>query len=159
MKENLFLTDAQLRAELMRCEYCEERPCQAACPALTNIPAYIRMITEQRLGIRDRCQPVDVVPRRLCAIILGARDRSGSAGNRHQHGRKQRSASDGAHSTTAGSSAASDDRAAASAASWRAFSSASSRACSAKARSFASSAARASFSASSCWRCSSPRLT
>lgn len=25
-------------------------PCQSACPALTNIPAYIRMITEQRFG-------------------------------------------------------------------------------------------------------------
>ena len=27
------LTDAQLRAELNRCEYCEEKPCKAACPA------------------------------------------------------------------------------------------------------------------------------
>ena len=27
------LTDAQLRAELDRCEYCEEKPCKAACPA------------------------------------------------------------------------------------------------------------------------------
>jgi len=27
------LTDAQLRAELNRCEYCEEKPCQKACPA------------------------------------------------------------------------------------------------------------------------------
>ena len=26
------LTDAQLRAELERCEYCEEKPCQEACP-------------------------------------------------------------------------------------------------------------------------------
>ncbi|MCX6923425.1 MAG: FAD-dependent oxidoreductase [Verrucomicrobia bacterium] len=26
-------TDAQLRAELNRCEYCEEKPCKAACPA------------------------------------------------------------------------------------------------------------------------------
>jgi len=28
----------------------ENIPCQTACPALTNIPAYIRMITEQRFG-------------------------------------------------------------------------------------------------------------
>jgi Dihydroprymidine dehydrogenase domain II, 4Fe-4S cluster/Pyridine nucleotide-disulphide oxidoreductase len=27
------LTDAQLKAELSRCEYCEEKPCKAACPA------------------------------------------------------------------------------------------------------------------------------
>ena len=27
------LTDAQLRAELDRCIYCEEKPCQEACPA------------------------------------------------------------------------------------------------------------------------------
>jgi len=27
------LTDAQLRAELNRCEYCEEKPCKSACPA------------------------------------------------------------------------------------------------------------------------------
>ena len=27
------LTDAQLRAELNRCEYCEEKPCRDACPA------------------------------------------------------------------------------------------------------------------------------
>ena len=27
------LTDAQLQAELNRCEYCEEKPCREACPA------------------------------------------------------------------------------------------------------------------------------
>ncbi len=32
-KNDGFLSDAQLRAELMRCEYCEEKPCKAACPA------------------------------------------------------------------------------------------------------------------------------
>ena len=32
-KEKLFFTDAQLKAELERCEYCEEKPCKTACPA------------------------------------------------------------------------------------------------------------------------------
>lgn len=31
--ENLFLTDAQLRSEIARCEFCEEKPCKTACPA------------------------------------------------------------------------------------------------------------------------------
>ena len=30
---DLFLTDAQLAAEIARCEYCEEKPCREACPA------------------------------------------------------------------------------------------------------------------------------
>lgn len=33
-KENmLFMTPAQLQTELLRCEYCEEKPCKEACPA------------------------------------------------------------------------------------------------------------------------------
>jgi len=31
--ESLFMTKHQLQAELLRCEYCEEKPCKAACPA------------------------------------------------------------------------------------------------------------------------------
>ena len=27
-----FLTDAQLKAEILKCEYCEEKPCKEACP-------------------------------------------------------------------------------------------------------------------------------
>ncbi len=30
---SLFMSAAQLQAELVRCEYCEEKPCTAACPA------------------------------------------------------------------------------------------------------------------------------
>ncbi len=30
---NLFLTDAQLKAEIEKCEYCEEKPCRDGCPA------------------------------------------------------------------------------------------------------------------------------
>ena len=29
----LYMTDAQLAAEISRCEFCEEKPCQDACPA------------------------------------------------------------------------------------------------------------------------------
>jgi NADPH-dependent glutamate synthase beta subunit-like oxidoreductase/dihydroorotate dehydrogenase len=32
MTQNLLLTDAQLKRELDRCEYCEEKPCQDGCP-------------------------------------------------------------------------------------------------------------------------------
>jgi len=28
----LFMTKAQLKAELLRCEFCEEKPCREACP-------------------------------------------------------------------------------------------------------------------------------
>ena len=30
---NFFLTDAQLKKEILKCEYCEEKPCKDACPA------------------------------------------------------------------------------------------------------------------------------
>ena len=33
MKYERLLTDAQLRAELNKCEFCEEKPCRDACPA------------------------------------------------------------------------------------------------------------------------------
>lgn len=31
--DTLIMTQAQLQAELLRCEYCEEKPCREACPA------------------------------------------------------------------------------------------------------------------------------
>ena len=30
--DQYFMTDMQFRTELLRCEYCEEKPCMAACP-------------------------------------------------------------------------------------------------------------------------------
>jgi NADPH-dependent glutamate synthase beta subunit-like oxidoreductase/dihydroorotate dehydrogenase len=32
-KTKMFLTDAQLKNEFEKCEFCEEKPCKAACPA------------------------------------------------------------------------------------------------------------------------------
>ncbi len=33
LKNNLYLTDAQLKAEFAKCEFCEEKPCMDQCPA------------------------------------------------------------------------------------------------------------------------------
>lgn len=33
MQSDLFMTDAQLKTELDRCEFCEDKPCLEACPA------------------------------------------------------------------------------------------------------------------------------
>jgi NADPH-dependent glutamate synthase beta subunit-like oxidoreductase/dihydroorotate dehydrogenase/Pyruvate/2-oxoacid:ferredoxin oxidoreductase delta subunit len=56
------LTDAQFRSELERCLYCEEKPCQAACPADCS-PA--DFIMAARVGERSDY-------RRSGALILGA---------------------------------------------------------------------------------------
>ena len=56
------LTDARLRAELHRCEYCEEKPCQAACPADCS-PA--DFIMAARVGERSDY-------RRAGALIMGS---------------------------------------------------------------------------------------
>ena len=56
------LTDAQFRAELERCVYCEEKPCQEACPAHCS-PA--DFIMAARLGGKSDL-------RRSAALILGA---------------------------------------------------------------------------------------
>lgn len=56
------LTDAQLRAELNRCEYCEEKPCKEACPADCS-PA--DFIMAARVG-----EPADY--RRAGALIMGS---------------------------------------------------------------------------------------
>ncbi len=56
------LTDAQFRAELNRCEYCEEKPCKAACPADCS-PA--DFIMAARVGEKSDY-------RRAGALILGS---------------------------------------------------------------------------------------
>jgi NADPH-dependent glutamate synthase beta subunit-like oxidoreductase/dihydroorotate dehydrogenase/Pyruvate/2-oxoacid:ferredoxin oxidoreductase delta subunit len=63
MKNELgLLTDAQLQAELDRCEFCEEKPCQTACPADCS-PA--DFIMAAKLG-----GPQDY--RRAGALIMGS---------------------------------------------------------------------------------------
>jgi dihydropyrimidine dehydrogenase (NAD+) subunit PreT len=56
------LTDAQLKAELSRCEYCEEKPCKAACPADCS-PA--DFIMAARVGAKSDY-------RRAGALIMGS---------------------------------------------------------------------------------------
>jgi len=56
------LTNAQLQAELNRCEYCEEKPCKEACPADCS-PA--DFIMAARVGEKSDL-------RRAAALIMGA---------------------------------------------------------------------------------------
>ena len=39
---NIMMTDAQLRAELNKCEYCEDQPCLEACPSHCSPTDFIR---------------------------------------------------------------------------------------------------------------------
>jgi NADPH-dependent glutamate synthase beta subunit-like oxidoreductase/dihydroorotate dehydrogenase/Pyruvate/2-oxoacid:ferredoxin oxidoreductase delta subunit len=64
------LTDAQLRAELDRCVYCEEKPCMEACPADCS-PA--DFIMAARVGEKSDY-------RRSAALILGANPLGGVCG-------------------------------------------------------------------------------
>ena len=61
-KKDGSLTDAQLKTELNRCEYCEEKPCKAACPADCS-PA--DFIMAARVGGRSDY-------RRAGALIMGS---------------------------------------------------------------------------------------
>ncbi|HOZ22448.1 MAG TPA: NAD(P)-binding protein, partial [bacterium] len=70
MRKEGFLSEAQLRAELNRCEYCEEKPCREACPAHCS-PA--DFIMAARTG-----EPADY--RRAAALILGANPLGGVCG-------------------------------------------------------------------------------
>lgn len=69
-RERYLLTDAQLRAELGRCESCAEKPCQAACPADCS-PA--DFIMAARAG-----EPGDY--RRAAAMILAKNPLGGVCG-------------------------------------------------------------------------------
>lgn len=65
-----FLTDAQLRAEMEKCEYCAEKPCQQACPCHCS-PA--DFIMAAKVG-----QPSDF--KRAAALILGSNPLGGVCG-------------------------------------------------------------------------------
>ena len=66
----LYLTDAQLRAELDKCEYCEERPCLEACPCHCSPADFI---------MAARCgEPSDL--RRAAALIMGKNPLGGVCG-------------------------------------------------------------------------------
>jgi len=65
-----FLTEAQFRAEIDKCEYCREKPCREACPADCS-PA--DFIMAARVGA-----PSDY--RRAAALILGANPLGGVCG-------------------------------------------------------------------------------
>jgi dihydropyrimidine dehydrogenase (NAD+) subunit PreT len=69
-KRDGFLTEAQLRAELDRCIYCEEKPCREACPADCS-PA--DFIMAARVGAKSDL-------RRSAALILGANPLGGVCG-------------------------------------------------------------------------------
>lgn len=65
-----FLTDAQLRAELKKCEYCEEKPCQKACPCDCSPADFIQAM---QVGL-----PSDV--QRAAALILSKNPLGGVCG-------------------------------------------------------------------------------
>jgi NADPH-dependent glutamate synthase beta subunit-like oxidoreductase/dihydroorotate dehydrogenase/Pyruvate/2-oxoacid:ferredoxin oxidoreductase delta subunit len=69
-KEQLVLSDAQLRAEIGRCLYCAEKPCQGGCPADCS-PA--DFIMAARMG-----EPADF--RRAAALIMAANPLGGVCG-------------------------------------------------------------------------------
>ena len=68
--DSLIMTHAQLQTELLRCEYCEEKPCKEACPANCS-PA--DFIMAARLG-----NPSDI--RRSAAEIMHANPLGGVCG-------------------------------------------------------------------------------
>jgi NADPH-dependent glutamate synthase beta subunit-like oxidoreductase/dihydroorotate dehydrogenase/Pyruvate/2-oxoacid:ferredoxin oxidoreductase delta subunit len=65
-----FLTEAQLRAEIEKCEYCREKPCREACPADVSPADFIMAV---RVGA-----PSDY--RRAAALIMGANPLGGVCG-------------------------------------------------------------------------------
>ncbi|MFA5141000.1 MAG: FAD-dependent oxidoreductase [Elusimicrobiota bacterium] len=69
-KKALFLTDARLREEIARCEYCAEKPCREACPADCS-PA--DFIMAARLGRKSDFK-------RAAALIMGSNPLGGVCG-------------------------------------------------------------------------------
>jgi len=69
-KGTLFLTDAQLGAEIQKCEYCEEKPCKEACPADCSPADFIMAV---KVG-----EPSDY--RRAAALIMGNNPLGGVCG-------------------------------------------------------------------------------
>ncbi len=65
-----YLTDAQLKSEIKRCEYCEEKPCKTACPADCS-PADFIMAAAKGMS-QDY--------KRAAAIILGSNPLGGICG-------------------------------------------------------------------------------
>jgi NADPH-dependent glutamate synthase beta subunit-like oxidoreductase len=65
-----FLTDAQLRAEIEKCEFCEEKPCKEACPVDCS-PADFIMAVE--IGSRSDFK-------RSAAHIMGSNPLGGVCG-------------------------------------------------------------------------------
>ena len=65
-----FLTEAQLRAEIEKCEYCREKPCREACPADCSPADFIMAV---RVGA-----PSDY--RRAAALIMGSNPLGGVCG-------------------------------------------------------------------------------
>ena len=75
MKENgygdpFFMTPHQLRSELARCEYCEEKPCKEACPCDCSP---FDFIMAARMG-----SPSDI--KRSAALIMGSNPLGGVCG-------------------------------------------------------------------------------
>ena len=66
----LFLTDAQLREEIGKCEYCAEKPCQEGCPANCSPADFIMAAKGGRKGDY----------RRAAAVIMGHNPLGGVCG-------------------------------------------------------------------------------
>lgn len=65
-----FLTDAQLLAEIEKCEYCEEKPCKEACPADCSPADFIMAV---KVGKRSDFM-------RSAALIMGSNPLGGVCG-------------------------------------------------------------------------------
>ncbi|MGD0037700.1 MAG: FAD-dependent oxidoreductase [Bacteroidota bacterium] len=65
-----FLTDARLRAEIEKCEYCAEKPCKSACPADCSPADFIMAV---KVGARADFK-------RAAAVIMGSNPLGGVCG-------------------------------------------------------------------------------